>query len=119
MVDFVVIYGEIGLKGDNRRFFETRFIKNIRESLKDLGRFSYDRSRGRIIISSQGTEREVADRLSRIFGLVSFSPVKLCEKDIEAIKETAVNSIEGMDFSSISTFKVFARRADKTFHNHP
>ena len=45
----VVHYGEIGIKGKNRSFFEKKLVENIRWNLKDFN-LTIKRVYGRIII---------------------------------------------------------------------
>jgi len=56
--------------------------------------------------------QEAAQRLQRVFGIVSLSPVLRADLDIEAIKEAAVKVVAD---ASPRTFKVETRRPNKSF----
>jgi thiamine biosynthesis protein ThiI len=58
---------------------------------------------------------EALEPLSRVFGLVSLSPVQEVPPNIEAIVESAVEQARGAGLDSRSTFRVRARRSDKSF----
>jgi len=121
----LVRYGEIGLKGKNRPAFEKRLISNIKRSLGDLGRTKIFKLRGRLMLETgEAGAAEVMDRLSRVFGIVSFSPVYRVQASPEAIYETALVSLkQGMEREGYFpeeggepfTFRVTVKRADKTF----
>ena len=46
----IIHYGEIGIKGKNRSFFEKKLVDNLRWSLKNSDIISVKRISGRIII---------------------------------------------------------------------
>ena len=49
---FLVHYGEIGLKGKNRSFFEKKLAQNIKLSLKGMGCAEVRRIYGRLLVMS-------------------------------------------------------------------
>ena len=57
---------------------------------------------------------EVADRLSKIFGIAAFTRAAFVEKDMDVIKRTAVEYMANI-LPDARTFKVNARRSDKKF----
>lgn len=108
----LVRYGELSLKGRNRKNFEELLLTNIRSNLKDVPHGRITKTFGRIYLETKGNWEDVAQRLKRVFGIVSVSPVLRCELDIEAIKRGAVQLVE--DTPGL-TFKVEARRPNKSF----
>lgn len=97
-------YGEIFLKGQNKSFFERKLLDNIK---KIAGISKIKNVRGRLI-STYSPEHHL---LKRVFGLVSYSPALLVEKDFEKIKEKAAELFQGKK----GTFKIEPKRADKRF----
>ncbi|NPV93338.1 MAG: tRNA 4-thiouridine(8) synthase ThiI [Firmicutes bacterium] len=114
----LIRYGEIGLKGRNRRWFEDQLLANLRKTLNGLP-VEIVKTQERILLKPSGTDaeevwnaRELYRRLGRVFGLVSFSPVIKTESKLESITAAAVTLFQE---KPARTFKVESRRADKTF----
>ena len=102
---YIVRYGEIGVKGDNRIFFERKLKDNIKLHLKDKKFDKVKRVRGRILIYSDDN----LELLKNIFGIVSFSNALEVELDIEKIKEACLKLYKK------GTFKISASRLEKDF----
>ena len=63
----------------------------------------------------EGLDMDLAfERVSKVFGLAALSRAVVCEKDFDTICQTA-EAYLGDDLRGIRTFKVEARRADKSF----
>lgn len=114
---FLIRYGEIALKGANQRFFQETLIRNLRRSVEDLGSVEVRLSFSRIIVDVNAEPAEAADRLRRVFGVVSMSPVRIVDPSLDAIIETAVAMVQDTLIlrPQVQTFKVDTRRADKRF----
>ncbi len=109
--------GELSLKGLNRRNFEDKMVATIRRRLKNLSKVSVERSQSAIYIKpvDDGFDfDEALDRVSRIFGIAAFSRACVCQKDMGDILAKAPEYLKDT-MSEIKTFKVEAKRADKTF----
>src|SRR5690554_1532781 len=91
--------------------FEDILINNIKASLKGIAIGEITRTFGRIYIETDHWE-QAAERLSRVFGIVSLSPVLRTELDMDAIQDAAVRVMADTD---ASTFKVETRRPNKRF----
>lgn len=117
-IDLILLkYGEIALKGLNRPVFEHKLIDNIASAVSKIGKFSIRNSQSTIYLEplEDGIDMfETIDRLQRIFGIVNICPVMRCEKDMDSIFKTAVECLSDLDLSG-KTFKVEAKREDKTF----
>ena len=89
MKEIVLIkLGEIALKGLNRHTFEAALKKNIKSTLYGLGYFKVSIAQSTIYVTPQSADvdmDEVCDRISRVFGIVSFSRACVCEKNMESI----------------------------------
>lgn len=113
----LVKLGEIVLKGLNRRTFEDMLKKNIKNSLRGLGSFEITCAQSTISISPNSDDvdlDEVCERISKIFGIVTFSRAAVCEKDMEQILSLAPNYLSEQ-LENAKTFKVEAKRSDKKF----
>ncbi len=107
----LIRYGEIHLKGKNKRFFENKLIENIKRKLSGLEyNFTYKRSRYVISGYNEEIEGEIIDRLTKVFGIHSLSIAKHAQTSLANIENTvlALCKTEGK-------FKVAVNRADKTF----
>ena len=70
----LIRYGEIHLKGKNKRFFENKLITNIKRKLDGLEyEFTYKRSRYVVSNYLPETESEIINRLTKVFGIHSLS----------------------------------------------
>ncbi len=113
----LVRYGEIHLKGLNRPYFERALVDNIRRALGSLGG-KITRGTGRMIVTGIGESdlSAACDRLSRVFGIHSISPAVAADKAWDNVVRHAAELmnklvVDGQEHS----FKVFARRSDKTY----
>lgn len=109
--------GEIALKGLNRSTFEDILCKNIRWRLKKLGKFEITRSQSTICIRPRedGIDwDEAAECIRKVFGVAAFSRAKVTEKDLAVIERDAVEYLRE-SLCRAATFKVEAKRSDKTF----
>lgn len=108
-------YGELALKGKNKKEFENRLVKNIREKLKRFSGIEVVKSHGRLFVELEDHQVEpVIEACREVFGLVGISPAIRTEKTWEKIKEAAL-SIMKEQGDRIKTFKVNSKRADKRF----
>ncbi|NLO88985.1 MAG: tRNA 4-thiouridine(8) synthase ThiI [Clostridia bacterium] len=110
----LVRYGEIGLKGKNRIYFERMLINNIRRSLGDLQGIEVTREHGRLYVKHEDQPGKVIERLRRVFGIVSLSPARVVLLDMEAVKKGALDEVKD-NLRSGDTFKVETKRANKKF----
>lgn len=110
--------GEIVLKGLNRRTFEDVLKKNIRHAISHLGSFEIKSAQSIIYVKPLSDDidlDEVCLKISRVFGIVSYSRAAICEeKTLESIIATAPVYLE-KELKAVKTFKVEARRSDKRF----
>lgn len=109
--------GEIALKGLNRYAFEDTLIRNIKWRLRGLGKFEVKKAQSTIYITPLSDEidlDEVSDRVGKVFGVAAYSRCLVLEKDIEIIKTEAVGYLKEV-LGNAKSFKVLAKRSDKTF----
>jgi len=111
-------YGEIALKGQNKRSFEDILIRNMKKALTGLGDLSYERMQSTVYITpmvSGGVDLDTAvERLEKVFGLGAIQRCAVLPKDFSAIVEQGVPYL-GTFLKFAKSFKVEAKRADKTF----
>jgi thiamine biosynthesis protein ThiI len=108
-------YGELALKGHNRFEFVRQLRHNVRACLKAHGLAGEVLSVGqRVYVRAEATE-EVVEALGRVFGLVSLSAVAEVPLDMDAIAAECVAQARAAGVRPGVSYRVQARRADKTF----
>lgn len=113
----LIRYGEIALKGNNKSNFESQLISEIKGAIYKLGKFKVTRAQSRIFVHPLGDVNidEVVEVLKKIFGIVSLSLVDKTENRLDLIKEVALRQANLLIQNGKKTFKVNARRSDKSF----
>ncbi|MBR4767858.1 MAG: tRNA 4-thiouridine(8) synthase ThiI [Lachnospiraceae bacterium] len=116
---YLIKYGEIGLKGDNRFLFEDALAKQVRIALKKVeGSFHVTRQDTRIYVEcmSEFDEDEVVGALQKVFGILWICPVvRLDDRGFEALKEDIIRYFGETYPDRRLSFKVEARRVRKSF----
>lgn len=122
---YIVRCGEAALKGDNKPYFERMLVGKIKSALKDEDIHSVDRVEGLILVRAglDTDQAEVLKKVGRVFGVDSISPaIEICYEGmtpadtINEIGKVAVDVMMGLiEKKGIKTFKVEAKRGDKSF----
>jgi thiamine biosynthesis protein ThiI len=109
----VIHYGEIALKGKNRRHFEDALLRHVRDALGDMV-LDVRKRQGRLVCRPADAvdPQQVCAILRCIPGIVNFSLGHSAPKDVDAIGGRAVNLLKDRDFT---TFGVKTKRTDKAF----
>ncbi|MAG52690.1 MAG: tRNA 4-thiouridine(8) synthase ThiI [Nanoarchaeota archaeon] len=102
----IVHYGEIGLKGKNRGFFENRLIENIKNNL-DVDEIKMDSKR--VVVSSKSKDWK---NLKNIFGIEYFSLVEESELDVDKIIKKSLGMIKKLKIKNLA---LSTTRSDKSF----
>lgn len=112
--DHILIrYGEMALKGKNIRSFIQALQENLQVKLKDFPNVKVKRTQGRMFVLLNGHEPEpIIEICRKVFGIHSLSLALKVKNDVEEIKEAALEALKKAD---ARTFKVAAKRVDKSF----
>lgn len=116
---FLVKYGEIAIKGKNRYKFINQLQDRIQWKLDKLGEFTVSKDQGRLFVESFSQEissEKVISAIQKVFGILYVGEVKVYDKGdyaslVENVKQYVNENFENKDF----TFKIEAKRADKSF----
>lgn len=112
-------YGELFLKSGNRKRFERVLVENIRAALAGIRDARVENPHGRILVRvPSASADDAAARIERVFGLVSLSVARAVPVDVDAIADAAAGEARAAvaaGFTGARSFRVDARRADKTF----
>ncbi len=106
----LVKYAEIGLKGKNRKEFEDVLVSNI----KRFTGWNVSWRWGRILVNIDW-ENEDISKISKIFGVQNFSKAFVVNLDMKEIERAAVEVSRSEIESGKETFKVKAKRSQKSF----
>jgi len=109
--------GEMVLKGLNRRSFEDKLQANLHRRLHPYGQFRVYTRQSTTYVEPMSEDCDVYgafEAIKKVFGIVGVSLARPCEKDKDAILNTAKEFLDDK-LRSARTFKVETKRADKTF----
>ncbi|MDK6297664.1 tRNA uracil 4-sulfurtransferase ThiI [Staphylococcus caprae] len=111
----LVRYGELTLKGTNRKKFVNQLKDNVKRALIPLDGYHVKGKRDRMYVEldENADMNEIIRRLSKVYGIKSISPVIKTDKTEEAINESAVQLAQS--FEKDTTFKIDVKRVDKSF----
>jgi tRNA uracil 4-sulfurtransferase len=104
-------FGEMALKGRNRRRFVSQLMKNLRRSLQGLDADLRLRA-GAVAVVAEADREELLSRAREALGISVLHPAVIVEKSPEAAAAAAVDLARGKPGE---TFAIRARRRDKRF----
>ena len=110
-------YGEIVLKGANKRYFEDILCKELRKRAKKHGNFEISRAQSTIYVKPLDDFCDIDGMFEdarKVFGIAAIGRAAVCEKNIEDIKRVAKEYIPQF-LEGKKSFKVDGKRSDKTF----
>ena len=111
-----VSFGELTLKGDNRKDFENRIIRKIKKAIADFEVEEFYKEQGKVYIKA---DRELFDemieQIKKVFGIFYICEVLRTEKKLENIREATRVLVNDLGINEEKTFKVFVNRVDKKF----
>ncbi|MFG6116636.1 tRNA uracil 4-sulfurtransferase ThiI [Halobacillus sp. MO56] len=110
----MVRYGEMALKGKNRHKFEQKLQSNLTHKLKRYPATKLKKTRDRMYVMLNGEDPyKVMETCQEVFGIQSLSFAVRTEQDEDKIKEAVLFAFNDAD--NAKTFKISAKRTDKTF----
>ena len=104
--------GELVLKGLNRRTFEDKLIANARRKLRPHGEFKVYTKQSAMYVEPKNDECDMDgawEAMKKVFGVVGLSRARACDKDADAMLETAKTYLHDK-LSAARSFKVEAKR---------
>jgi thiamine biosynthesis protein ThiI len=115
MITYLLKPGELVLKGGNKKMFEAVLRRNLALRLKGTGAL-ITAARGRWYVSAPDDMAEKTEfALSRLLGISGWARTRTCAKNPEALLNACVEEARGLVARGVKTFKVEARRTDKSF----
>ena len=110
-------YGEIVLKGANRRQFEEALVKDMKYRLQSFGAFSITNVQSTMTIEPKDDFADLDgafEAACRVFGIAGVVRAAVAEKNMDSILEIAKSYLPAF-LAGKKTFKVEAKRSDKLF----
>lgn len=115
---YIVRCGEVALKGMNRPYFERVLLERVKKALECYDDTEANWKDGLMFVRVPhgADEDDVISKCVRVFGVASVSPAVQAPKEMNDIGRLASEFMkEIIDEEQIKSFKVKAKRADKTF----
>lgn len=110
-------YGEIVLKGANKRYFEDMLCRQLRQKAKACGNFDIYRAQSTVYIEPLDDSADIdamMEAAGKVFGIVAICRAAVCEKNMDSILATVKAYIPPY-LEGKRTFKVESKRSDKRF----
>jgi len=115
----LVRMGEIFLKGLNRNVFENKLILHIKRAMIEFGGAKVILSQSRIYVEPNSEDfpfEKALIRLTKVFGIVSISPVAKIDTDFETMVDCSIEMIAPLiERFTQPSFKVETKRGEKRF----
>lgn len=114
MKAIIIRYSEIHLKGNNKEYFESALIFNLKTALKGFG-LQFGRSNARYVLRNfdESLTPQIIDCVKNVFGVHSLSVAEEVPSTLEDIRAAAIALAPKR-----GSFKVSTNRADKRFPLH-
>ena len=107
--------GELTLKGSNLKEFENLLVQNTKKYLSGLN-VKVELRAGRLYIDcDENDSQRVEFCLNHLLGITGWAKTTVCEKSLEGISKAVFYLAQQEVQRGCKTFKIDARRADKSF----
>lgn len=111
----LVRYGDLTLKGKNKKVFVERVNGLVKQKINNPN-VTFEKNHDRLYVVLNGEDHEaVIKGLDKVSGLSSYSLVSKVDRDIEHIKEKALEAVQSELKGKVVTFKVESKRTDKLY----
>ncbi len=114
---FLLKLGEIVLKGENKKQFESKLRQNVRRRMKAFGEFDVYIIQSTVYVEPMNESCDLDgawEACHYIFGVVSLCRCRPCEKDLNSIFQAAETYL-GEELDCAKSFKVESKRSVKGF----
>lgn len=101
----IIKFGELHLKGQNKKLFIDKLIYNIKDQLENIDH-TLRNKRDHLIIGGSDIET-ILSKMKNVFGIAVIYRAYIIENDIELMKEEGFKAIEN---NNAKTFRVTTSR---------
>jgi thiamine biosynthesis protein ThiI len=115
MTSYLLKPGELTLKGGNRELFEKILKRNLSAMLRLSGARVINAGGRYYVHCEHDKEASAENALKHLFGISGWAKTRICEKQTEAVIEACVEEAMLLFERGIKSFKIEARRTDKSF----
>jgi len=121
---FIIHYHEIGLKGGNRSFFESRLKNNLQRSLNAIKSAKITKKHDHFRVECLKHDAQaVKEKLQLVFGIEYFAEVTTVKPDLKSVIKESIGFLENelghyqdvRNSAKKISFRVEVHRADKNF----
>ncbi len=112
---YLVKIGELTLKSGNLKDFEQRLVQNARLMLEGTGSRVSLRAGRMYVEGPESAVDKIEFMLSHLIGITGWARSSVVPKDSECIKQAVVEEALKAKEAGYKTFKIEARRSDKSF----
>ncbi len=112
-------YGEIILKGTNKKTFESQLLHEVKRRAALVGNYTVRYNQSTVYVEPNDEAAEdmldvMYAQIGKVFGFAGICRAAVCEKTLESILETAKDYLPEK-LAGYKTFKCTAKRSDKMF----
>lgn len=112
-------YGEIILKGTNKRTFENQLLHEVKRRAAMIGNYTVRYNQSTVYVEPNDAAAEdmmdvMYEQIGKVFGFAGICRAAVCEKTLESILDTAREYLPEK-LAGYKTFKCTAKRSDKMF----
>ena len=115
MTVYLLKPGELTLKGGNRKEFEHTLRRNLAKMLRGSGARVFLTKSRFFVHCPEAEEAKAEDALRHVFGIAGWAKTKPCEKNMDSVIAACVDEARVFFEKGKRTFKIEARRTDKSF----
>ncbi|MBP5091671.1 MAG: tRNA 4-thiouridine(8) synthase ThiI [Bacilli bacterium] len=110
---FMIRFGELSTKGENKKIFIDCLYRNIKHALKPFPNLKFEKNRDHIFVRlNEERPDDILPLLQEIPGIQRISLVVPCPKEQDKISELAVELVRKEEGKN---FKIETKRIDKTY----
>lgn len=110
-------YGELVLKGANKAHFEAMLVRRVKARVARFGNFAVRNVQSTVYVEPQTDDCDLdgaLESMTRTFGFNRVTVAAVCDKTMESLR-ACVREYLPRRMAGVRTFKVEAKRSDKTF----
>lgn len=112
-------YGEIVLKGTNRKMFESQLMREVKRRAHMIGNYTVRYNQSTVYVEPNDDDAldnidRMYDQIGKVFGFAGIARAAVCEKNLESIIDVAKKYLPER-LAGYKTFKCDAKRSDKQF----